>query len=147
MTPQQKMGSELLEFFKVATPGSRIWLDGIKMRIYVRMEVSQCIEYFSSEINSQNIGTRLNIASVEYFESEDWERFAQRWFIDFCEFAHDRNPWEFTFLESVDKTTARILYDRFGWRVEMQPGCLFKTKRKLPEGHFWNLTCTKNTEE
>jgi len=142
------MGNELLAFFEVAKMFDRLWLDGIKMRIYVRMEASQCKELGQTHQEQWVDGPRLNICSVEYFNPDDWEVFGRDWFISFCEFAHRHNPWNATFIESIDKPTARILFEQFGWKAEIQPACLFKGKLRLPDNHFWgDEPCTKNTEE
>lgn len=140
MTPQQKIGNELLAFFQVAQLGTRIWLDGIKMRIYVRMEGGQCRDLENRETWSSSYGPRLNIASVEYFEPEDWERFAKKWFIDFCEFAHDHNPWQFTFLESflgfnMHEKYRGIDYPFPAWGWFLKLWRRFMCKREM---HLWS---------
>jgi hypothetical protein len=81
---------------------------------------------------------RLNIANVEYYDPSDWEQFARQWFIDFCVYAHRENPYTWTFLESVEKDVAQVLWADFDWRIENQPGCLFKRKNRgeVP-GEWW----------
>lgn len=137
---QKKLGQELREFLATAKLCDRKWLDGIKLRIYVRLEPAVCVEYRGSEVVG-DVGRfgRLNIANVEYFNPEDWEEFARRWFIDFCEYAHRENPYTYTMIESVEKDVAQILWADFDWKIENQPGCLFKRKNRGPvPGEWWH---------
>ena len=107
---------ELLDFLKNGKLFDRKWLGTGDMRVYIRIEIN-----------------RLNIANAECGN-------AQR-FVDFCEIVHIHNPFAHTFVESIKKEVAQLLWER-DWEKANQPHCLQKKRNqgKLPgewSGEWW----------
>lgn len=77
-----------------------------------------------SMVFSQSLITSLDIAAVEVYQ----EYRGQGKFKDFLNYAHEINPWQATYVESVNSDRLRDFLFRDHWQAASTPFCFFKPK-------------------